>query len=314
MTDAFIQCLVYALMCLGSAWLIRAGMFALLADTARIALPTSVAVLASTLGQSLALVVAITAVAGFFLLFFAMRERLHSDDILVSIGIQAFALGCSSLAAYVALGVTFFDQPPLLARNVASLMCAGLFAIGLTVYGLQGSNLRVVLANASVSRRPTATFPHGFVRARALALAGAWMCLCLAAVLPMSVERVSLNQWQDGRGILLFGVAYALRGRAMPCLAAGTIVALAQVGANAVTVTGIAADLLSLMPLLTGMLVIVAAMIHARNGRPRRKVRLVRIPAHPRALIEPKGDALNPARSVRENIGRALRSPEEREK
>ena len=288
MLETAIVCLTQILMALGAAWLLRAGIFGLLADTVRVAQPSLIAVLTVYCGEAAAIPLTSLLVLALFIVFFLLREKVGGDDILISIGMQAAVLGACSLFVFKVLENQNFKQVEILASGSEILVGLTVALVTLTAYLLEFSNFRVVLHNSSVFRRPTSTYPRGFQGVRAAALVGSWACFCMAAMLPMAAQPASLSQWQDGRGILLFGVAYALRGRVGHCTLAAAAIAAVDIISSDVGASGIAAELLAVAPLIVGLLIIIGALSIDRYVRSRGVTRVVRTPAHPRPVVDAK--------------------------
>jgi ABC-type uncharacterized transport system permease subunit len=259
-----LKALTYALFCLSSAWLVRAGVFGIVIDSARIAAPgITVLLLHQELPVLWSLAAGLSVWMCLMLAFALAREKYEADDILLSLGLQATIYGIISFLVVETMHqrfLTSLGSPSSLA--IASGATAIL--IVLAIYFLSFSTLRLPLAHAAVARRPSGTYPSGGGPVRVLAILAAGLCSGVAALATMTLGSVSLEQWTDGIGVLLFGIAYALRGRALACALAGASIALVEALSTIMMVRiepGLLEKLWSNAHLLWGLVIIALSVI-----------------------------------------------------
>lgn len=266
----------YALLCVGVLWFIRAGIFAIVADSARVLVPTTVVV-----GVALGMPVNGAILLGFVVwlgvagLFWVARDVGGADDILLSLGVQAVVVGLASFAAFRVVHQRYLESPLSSPSAIAVVATTESMLIVGSVYLLSFSHLRVPLAHAAAYRGPSDAYPSGGRTFRAgAAMAGA-VCLALASLAPLTAGSIGIDQWKDGLGILALGMAYALRRRnAAVCVLSGGLVAAVQFycDSNVVLVRpGPLAEIVGVMHLFAGLAVIVTAVLWSRfRERPHR--------------------------------------------
>lgn len=221
---------ILASLCVGSLFVLRAGLFCLIGDALFTLASCVFCVLVAeglTGGSAAAMAIAACVLSA---AAFALARELVGDDILASIVINWIVLGIVALFMphgfkQIAIDASRLGTTPFLAMVAVTV---GLVAVGWWV--LDQTKLRIRLAAAKASDVLAATYPFPTTRYRFLAAACMGFYVGLAGILYASANRAfSVDQWwAEPLYLWAFGIAFAFVQRLRWALLISTLVGLAR--------------------------------------------------------------------------------------